>query len=269
MRDTYSIVLFLHSWIRWFVVALGLVAVISAFRARSSAREYTRADDRRGLWFVIALDVQVALGLTLYLFLSPITRAGFHDPGPAMRSSVLRFFLIEHVVSMTLALVAAHVGRVRTRRASNSRDKHQRSASGALIALLCVFVGIPWPFLPYARPLARLQGPYTQVTDAPAGISAATKETFQSRCAPCHGATGGGDGPAAVKVGPRPRDFHDSQWQRSVTDEQIETIIQRGGTAVGKSVLMPANADLGEERIRELRRYVRELSAINHSPNAP
>ena len=44
-----------------------------------------------------------------------------------------------------------------------------------------------------------------------------------------------------------------------MTDEQIEAIIQRGGLAVGKSVLMPANADLGEERIHELRRYVRTL----------
>lgn len=267
MPDTYSIVLFLHSWIRWLVVAFGIFAVISAFRARASTREYTRADDRRGLWFVVALDVQVALGLTMYLFLSPITRAGFHEFGSAMRSSVLRFFLIEHVVSMTLAVVAAHVGRVRTRRVSNSQDKHQRAASGSLIALLCVLVGIPWPFLPYHRPLARWHAPYGDVTNSPSTISQATKDTFQSRCAPCHGVTGRGDGPAANVV-PRPRNFQDPDWQRSVTDSQIETIIQRGGLAVGKSVLMPANPDLQEERVRELRQYVRELSS-NPPPNAP
>lgn len=257
MHSAYGFVLFVHSWLRWFVVALGLFTAISSLRARASGRDYTRADDRRGLWFVIALDLQVTLGLTMYLFLSPITRAGFQDPGVAMRSSVLRFFLIEHVVSMVLALVAAHVGRVRTRRAVQARDKHQRAASGSLIALLCILVGIPWPFLPYARPLARLQSPVAETAESSATVSTQTKEMFLSRCAPCHGPNGRGDGPGAVTFVPRPRDFHDQAWQRSVTDQDIETIIRKGGLAVGKSVLMPGNPDLDDERVRELRQQVR------------
>lgn len=255
----YAVVLFLHSWLRWIVVALGLLAVFSAFRARSSGRDYSRQDDRRGLFFVIALDVQVTLGLTMYLFLSPITRLGFQDPGAAMRSSVLRFFLIEHVVSMSLALIAAHVGRVRVRRAQNHADKHQRAASGALIALLCVFVGIPWPFLPYARPLARLSAPVADANSKGSEISAETKEVFITRCGPCHGSSGHGDGSAAASLVPRPRDFHDGSWQKSVTDEEIEAIIRRGGLSVGKSVLMPANPDFDDDRIRELRLYIRSL----------
>src|SRR5690242_4584020 len=99
----YATVLLLHSWLRWIVVVLGIYATVSALRARASKREYTRADNRLGLFFVAVLDLQVALGLTLYFFSSPITRLGFQDPGAAMRSSVLRFFLIEHVLSMTLA----------------------------------------------------------------------------------------------------------------------------------------------------------------------
>lgn len=255
----YSVVLFLHSWLRWIVVALGLFAAISAFRARSSGRDYSRIDDRRGLFFVIALDIQVSLGLTMYLFLSPITRLGFQDPGGAMRSSVLRFFLIEHVVSMSLALIAAHVGRIRTRRATSHADKHQRAASGALIALLCVLVGIPWPFLPYARPLARLSGPETTSNSSSRDISAETKEIFVTRCGPCHGPSGHGDGAAAVNLLPKPRDFHDKSWQKSVTDEHIEVIIRKGGLSVGKSVLMPANPDFDDVRIHELRRYIRSL----------
>jgi mono/diheme cytochrome c family protein len=177
-----------------------------------------------------------------------------------MRSSVLRFFLIEHVLSMTLALVAAHVGRVRMRRATSGPEKHQRTASGVLIALLCILVGIPWPFLPYARPMARMpEG--AENTNTPGTVSAETKEVFNTRCAPCHGPTGHGDGPAAVNLLPRPRDFHDPSWQRNVTDQDIETIIRRGGVSVGKSVLMPANPDFDEDRIREMRLLVRSLGS--------
>ena len=255
----YSTILFLHSWLRWLVVASAIVVVVFAWRARAAGRDYTRADDRRGLVFIIALDLQVTLGLTLYLFLSPFSAAGFQDPASAMRSSVLRFFLIEHAVSMILALVAAHVGRVRTRRASVGREKHQRAASGTLIALLCVLVGIPWPFLPYARPLVRTSVPDNGIMAPMHTISAQTKDIFQTRCAPCHGANGHGDGAAAIHLAPRPRDFHDPVWQRSVTDQDIETIVRRGGLAVGKSVLMPAHPDFDEERIRELRQLVRSL----------
>ena len=254
----YATILFLHSWLRWIVVGLGIFAFVSAWRARRSGREYTRTDDRRGLLFVIALDLQVTLGLTMYLFLSPITRAAFQDPGAAMRSSVLRFFLIEHVLSMTLALVAAHVGRVRTRRVTTSPEKHQRAASGVLIALLCIFVGIPWPFLPYARPLARMPA-FSENSATLNTVSAQTKDVFTTRCGPCHGVTGRGDGPAAVNLLPKPRDFHDPSWQRTVSDQDIENIIRRGGVSVGKSMLMPANPDFDDERIREMRLHVRSL----------
>jgi mono/diheme cytochrome c family protein len=256
----YATVLFLHSWLRWIVVGLGIVAFVSAWRARASKREFTRTDDRIGLLFVIALDVQVTLGLAMYLFLSPITRIAFQDPGAAMHSSVLRFFLIEHVLSMTLALVAAHVGRIRTRRVTTSPEKHQRAASGVLIAFLCILVGIPWPFLPYARPLARMSAT-AEGTDAANTVAAQTKEVFSSRCGPCHGVTGRGDGPAAVNLLPKPRDFHDPSWQRNVSDSDIENIIRRGGVGVGKSMLMPANPDFDDEQIRELRLHVRSLAA--------
>ena len=90
-------------------------------------------------------------------------------------------------------------------------------------------------------------------------VSAQTKDVFTTRCGPCHGVTGRGDGPAAVNLLPKPRDFHDPSWQRTVSDQDIENIIRRGGVSVGKSMLMPANPDFDDERIREMRLHVRSL----------
>jgi mono/diheme cytochrome c family protein len=70
---------------------------------------------------------------------------------------------------------------------------------------------------------------------------------FQSRCAACHGAEGRGDGPAASNMDPRPRDFQNPKWQKSITDATIAQAIVHGGAAVGVSGEMAPNPDLGDE----------------------
>lgn len=77
-----------------------------------------------------------------------------------------------------------------------------------------------------------------------AAVTAEAKEMFASRCAPCHGASGKGDGPGAAALNPKPRDYTDAAWQKSVTDEQLKKTIVMGGAAVGKSPIMPGSPDL-------------------------
>lgn len=72
-------------------------------------------------------------------------------------------------------------------------------------------------------------------------------EIFATRCTPCHGAMGMGDGSASSTLSPKPRNFHDGTWQTSVSNEHITKIIRFGGTAVGKSAAMPANPDLNDK----------------------
>jgi mono/diheme cytochrome c family protein len=72
-------------------------------------------------------------------------------------------------------------------------------------------------------------------------------EVFKTRCVMCHGESGKGDGPAAVALNPKPRNYTDAVWQKSVTDEQIKKTITEGGAAVGKSPLMPAQSDLKQK----------------------
>jgi cytochrome c553 len=68
--------------------------------------------------------------------------------------------------------------------------------------------------------------------------------TFSTVCAACHGIDGKGNGPAAVALNPKPRDYTDPAWQASITDDQIKETIVKGGQAVGKSATMPGQAQL-------------------------
>jgi mono/diheme cytochrome c family protein len=81
--------------------------------------------------------------------------------------------------------------------------------------------------------------------DAPAVAEA--KGLFNTVCVTCHGPGGGGDGPAAVNLNPRPQNYKDPQWQQGIKDEDISKAIVMGGAAMGKSPMMPAQPQLKDK----------------------
>src|SRR4030095_15635623 len=99
----------------------------------SSRRAWLPFDNLRSRFFTISLDVQVLIGLILYAGLSPVTRSGFENIGLTMRDSVLRFFIVEHLFGMVVAVALAHVGRARVRKASDPAVRHRT---------VLVFVGL-------------------------------------------------------------------------------------------------------------------------------
>jgi hypothetical protein len=75
--------------------------------------------------------------------------------------------------------------------------------------------------------------------------------------------TGMGDGPGSAALTPKPRNFHDKDWQASVNDDHIHKIILYGGAAVGRSPMMPGNPDLiaKPEVVKGLVAHIRDLGA--------
>jgi hypothetical protein len=126
----YSLVLVLHSWIRWVALVAGLAATVTSFTDRPQTSGQSRAD-LWGLVFMAVLDLQMLLGLLLYLVLSPFTAEAFKDFGAAMKNSGLRFFAVEHLALMLTAVVLAHVGRVLARKATTPGGCVWPSASGS------------------------------------------------------------------------------------------------------------------------------------------
>jgi hypothetical protein len=155
MLPMYALVLILHSVIRWVVLLTGVVAVIRAITGWRTGRPWTLADDRSGSRFMMALDLQVLLGLILYFALSPITVAALRDFGGAMSDSAIRFWAVEHIFGMLSAMVLAHVGRARIRRVGNDARRHKVAAIFFTLALVAILASIPWPGMANSRPLLR------------------------------------------------------------------------------------------------------------------
>ena len=113
--------------------------------------------------------------------------------------------------------------------------------------------------------------------ESSANLLALGKATFERNCAPCHGLSGDGQGPAAYLLYPKPRDFVAaryrlvSTWDFAPTEEDIFQTISRGmpGSA------MPSWAHLPEETRWALVHYVKTFArnpfAIgpDHQPQSP
>jgi hypothetical protein len=148
----YTLLLVLHSILRWAVILAGLFAVAQAFRGGTWSPTAAAA----GRWYAMSLSVQMLVGLLLYGVFSPITYAGFADMGEAMRNPALRFYVVEHLVMMVAALALAHIGTARIGRAADDRAKFRTAAIFYTLSLVLVLAGTPWPFRDIGRPLFRL-----------------------------------------------------------------------------------------------------------------
>ena len=149
----YTTVLALHSAVRWVALVAVVGTALAALRGKVAGP--TSLADRWGLVAMMALDIQLLLGLLLYFVISPNMGPILADMGGAMKDPALRFWAVEHTASMFGAIALAHIGRVWARKAGSDSAKRQRllTCFGLAIALICL--GMPWPGRPGGRPWFR------------------------------------------------------------------------------------------------------------------
>jgi len=149
----YSVLLFLHSWIRWIALVATVGTALAAFRRREALAE------RWALTAMSMLDLQMLIGLILYFAVSPNMREILAHFGEAMKDPVSRFWAVEHLSTMLGAVVTAHVGRVAARKAATADARRSRLITTFMIVALLLVLGMPWPGRPGGRPLFRLGAP--------------------------------------------------------------------------------------------------------------
>ncbi len=143
----YTTILTLHSWLRWVALIAGVIATLSALRGKA---------DRPGLIFMITLDIQMLLGLVMYLAVSPVMEAIRADFGAAMKDPATRFWAVEHLTMMLGAVILAHVGRIIARKSATPEARNMKLFICFGIATAMMLLGMPWPGLRAGRPLFRI-----------------------------------------------------------------------------------------------------------------
>lgn len=140
----YTGLLHTHNLFRWLVLLAALLAIGLAFSGWLGKRNWKKIDNISGLLLTIFVDIQLLVGIILYAFVSPVTRTAFADFGAAMKNEMLRFYAIEHIVMMLIALVVIHIGRSKSKKAVIVNRKHKRAAIFYTIGLIIILAGIPW-----------------------------------------------------------------------------------------------------------------------------
>ena len=130
-----QILVALHSLNRFVLLVLLLVVIGKSLMGWLNKSPFEKADDKFSLFLFIATHTQLLLGLILY-FVSPAVIFS----GAAMKNAVARYWLVEHISGMLMAIVLISLGRILSKKLSDSTAKHRRMFIYNVGALLIIMI---------------------------------------------------------------------------------------------------------------------------------
>jgi hypothetical protein len=142
-RMFYIILLNIHSILRWVVLALLLITIVKSLAGWIKKYDYLPLDDKFALFTLIFVHIQLILGLVLY-FVSPIVLRGLQDMAATMKDSVLRFWVVEHLIGMILSIALITIGRISSKKKTDSMTKHRTITIYFTLGLIVMIALIPW-----------------------------------------------------------------------------------------------------------------------------
>lgn len=136
----------IHSYWSYLVLIALVLTVVNAIISLSSKKEFGNKDLRLGLFTLIFSHIQLLIGLALYFGNGYASNIG----GDVMKDSAARFTVIEHPLTMIVAIALITVGWSKHKKKTDSKAKFKMFAILYGIALVLVLSRIPWHVWPVA-----------------------------------------------------------------------------------------------------------------------
>ena len=122
--------LYAHSGWRYIVLLVLVIAIVKMVLGWLGKGTWSKLDQQLGMITPIVIDVQWLLGIVLWLM------------APAAWFVARNASFAEHIGTMTLALIAGHIGWSRAKRATVAVDHFRNDAIGFIIAGLLVGLSV-------------------------------------------------------------------------------------------------------------------------------
>lgn len=128
-----QILVALHSLNRFVLLILLLVLIGKSLMGWLNKSPFEKADDKMSLFLFISTHTQLLLGLFLYFFGSAVVFSA-----QSMKEAVPRYWLVEHSSGMLIAIVLISLGRILSKKVSESTAKHKRLFFYNVAALIII-----------------------------------------------------------------------------------------------------------------------------------
>ncbi|MFC0181525.1 hypothetical protein SAMN04515674_104213 [Pseudarcicella hirudinis] len=151
----YVILLFFHSLVRWLVLASLVYSIYRGRRGWLGNRAFTKSDNAIRHWTATISHIQMTIGYLLY-FQSPTVKYFTANTRQALQQIDFLFFGLIHIALMTISVILITIGSSLSKRQETDLEKYRTMTIWFAVALLIIFIAIPWPFSPLAnRPYLR------------------------------------------------------------------------------------------------------------------
>lgn len=138
----YNALLHAHSGLRWIALLLICIAIVNAIISQTSG-QYLKKDKMINLFAMVFLHIQLLIGLALF-FINERSKISYSEAW--IKNDMFRFYGLEHILAMVVAIVVITLGRKKAEKLTGTRDKHRKIAISYAIGLLLILASIPWPF---------------------------------------------------------------------------------------------------------------------------
>lgn len=135
----YPTLLSAHSGFRYIVMVTLIIAIVLSIAGWLGGKKFTPVNKRVNLFTLISAHIQFLLGLILY-FQSKLVLIS--DMGTAMKDSTLRYWTVEHLFMMLIAIVLITVGHSKSKKILNDVAKHRTAAIFYTISFIIIIVSI-------------------------------------------------------------------------------------------------------------------------------
>jgi hypothetical protein len=137
--ELYPVLLHLHSGLRWILILSVIVTLaVSIYHVLKNnvLSDFGKSSARITM---LVAHLQLLAGLVIYLISPKVVFSA-----QSMSSPILRFFLVEHISAMVVAILMITFGVIRAKRKPSA-------AAGTLlwtfiVALILILAMIPWPW---------------------------------------------------------------------------------------------------------------------------
>lgn len=142
----YSAIKPLHSFLPYLLIAALLASVLVFVAKRFGGRPFKKADKTLALVTLILAHLQLVVGLILY-FVSPLVKEALSS-GEVMKNASHRFYAVEHISVMILAIIFITIGYSKAKRKTEASAKFQILWIFYAIGLVLALSRIPWDVWP-------------------------------------------------------------------------------------------------------------------------